>query len=106
MGVHDFEQNFHFHPGVIATRDGEWWRLDTVTGNGYVKQLKGKELTLHRGEADPPFGWYSPVYGSKVKSGVLSSRNRGSTADVSLVTAFCMGEPTNENLLMELASRL
>lgn len=40
------------------------------------------------GEEDPPFGWYSPTYGIKMKSGVLSCLIEGAPEDVSFMTAI------------------
>ncbi|OPY13632.1 MAG: Heparinase II/III-like protein [Syntrophus sp. PtaB.Bin138] len=105
-GSHDFEQNFHLHPEVRATRSGEWWRLEAASVACHMRQMRGKALTLHAGEEDPPFGWHSPSYGLKVKSGVLSSRDRGPAAGVLFITAFCTGEPPGEDILKELASGL
>jgi len=61
---------------------------------------------LTSGQEEPPFGWFSPAYGIKVKSGVLSCRKRGPSAETSFLTAISLGEPLSPEAYLERAGVL
>ncbi len=73
---------FHFGPAVTATLDGTTARLSWPGGAGWMRLPRELGWHLHRGETDPPLGWYSPGFAQKqpswtlVGSGTLGSGQR------------------------------
>ena len=60
---------FHFHPFIEVTRSGN--HLELVWGPLGSRRWARMELppalswSVHRGETDPPLGWYSPSFGQR-----------------------------------------
>jgi len=105
-GVHDFELNFHLHPDVRVKRQDSWWRLGAGGSEIFIRLFEGPDFTSVAGQENPPFGWFSPAYGIKVKSGVLSSRKRGSAGEVSFLAAISLGQPLEPESYLERADAL
>jgi hypothetical protein len=105
-GSHDFELNFHLHPDARVGMDGAWWFVDREGACVFIRLLDGGDLGLHAGEDNPPFGWYSPAYGVRAKSAVLSCRLHGPANGVSFITAICAGAPAGDNDLRKMAGKL
>jgi hypothetical protein len=74
-GEHELELNWHLgvEPAPVA---GDAQRL--TLSNKYCFEVRGGELSLHRGESDPPRAWRSRHYGLKSPSVNLRSQWRGS----------------------------
>ncbi|MGB4190271.1 MAG: alginate lyase family protein [Syntrophales bacterium] len=87
-GVHDFELNFHLHPDVQAQRVDGLWRLTAGDQEVFIRMLRGPDFLLVSGQENPPFGWFSPDYGIKVKSCVLCCRKRGVASAVTFQTSI------------------
>ncbi|RPJ40727.1 MAG: heparinase [Deltaproteobacteria bacterium] len=105
-GIHDFELNYHLHPDIAAKKENDWWRLGDGNAVIFIRVLKGLEFTFASGQEEPPFGWFSPAYGIKVKSGVLSCRKRGSPAETTFLTAISLGEALSSEAYLERAGGL
>lgn len=72
---HDVRMAFHLGPQVDARMTGELVRLEwdsQGTGGAADAQLPPQlSWSIHRGESDPPLGWYSPSFGVRVPSWTL-----------------------------------
>ncbi|PRX45635.1 heparinase II/III-like protein [Prauserella shujinwangii] len=79
-GTHPCRLAFHLGPRVEAELTGHSARLAwTGDGTRYTADLTlPAELswTAHRGEADPPLGWYSPGFGRKEPATTLLGTGR------------------------------
>ncbi len=87
-GIHSFELNFHLHPDAVCNEEDGWLVIDHQGERILLKLLGKHSFKFYSGEEDPPFGWYSPNYGIKMKSGVLSCLIEGAPEDVSFITAI------------------
>jgi hypothetical protein len=67
---------YHLGPAVTAALDGSQAQLRWATPQGSAREA-GLDLpdvltwSVHRGESDPPSGWYSPAFGERVPSTTL-----------------------------------
>lgn len=78
-GLHNFELNFHFHPEVLLAEQAGGW-LAKRDGHGIRFELASGSFLVHRGEEDPPLGWFSPTYNMMVPSQVLQASWKGEPA--------------------------
>jgi hypothetical protein len=93
-GIHTFELNYHVHPdSKITSEDGGWWKIDNRGALIYIRTLNNMNFNFIKGQRNPPFGWYSPSYGVKRESGVLSCAIKGIAHEVSFTTAICIHSP-------------
>ncbi|MGQ9689576.1 MAG: heparinase II/III family protein, partial [Desulfobaccales bacterium] len=67
----------------------------------YMKLLIEGTFNLKIGQEKPPFGWFSPAYGLKTKSGVLTCSRRGEPGNVSFLTAIWLGFPDEPEILRQ-----
>lgn len=103
-GPHDFELNYHLHPEASTGQQGDgWWRIDRNGTRAYLSLLGDANFKYSEGLEDPVFGWYSPSYGVRLKSGVLCCLKTGRSNEVSFITALSMNLPSG---VEELAGRL
>ena len=105
-GVHDFELNYHLHPAAAVTSQNDWWMIDHDKERVYIKLLNGGIFNLKMGQENPPFGWFSPAYGLKVKSAVLSCLQRGEPGRISFLTAILVNYPAGPEELAKKADYL
>ena len=89
-GIHQFELNYHFHPKALLSETRDWWLVDNQGVNVLIKLLGENDFLFARGQEAPLLGWYSPGYGEKIKSGVLSCAKKGQAEEVSFATAICI----------------
>ncbi|MEW6709412.1 MAG: alginate lyase family protein [Candidatus Riflebacteria bacterium] len=103
QGTHDFELNFHLHPGVgLEQRDG-WWRMQR-DGNRLDMRLFGSDTFASVGGQEAPLaGWYSPAYGIKEKSVVLRACKKGRPDEITFTTVISLNGPVNIEKLEWLA---
>jgi hypothetical protein len=88
--AHAFELNFHFHPGSeIDPLDG-WWRIRHCEAQVFLSLFGDEGFTLVKGQETPIHGWYSPQYGIKLPSAVLTVTLRGNPNNISFVTVIAM----------------
>jgi Heparinase II/III-like protein len=79
-GVHPARLSFHLGPIVQVELDGARailrWPARSRDGTRTAELSLPRELdwTVHRGQTDPPLGWYSPRFGSRIPTGVLVGR--------------------------------
>jgi len=77
---HSITMPFHLGPQVSATLDGPraalvWCHADGV--RTATMELPGElSWSAHRGESDPPLGWYSPAFGQRVPTTTLVGAGR------------------------------
>jgi hypothetical protein len=94
QGVHTFELNYHLHPdSEIMPEDDGWWKINHQGVVIYMRLLDGNNFNVIKGQNNPIFGWYSPSYGIKRKSGVLNSMMRGTAQEITFTTVICMSSP-------------
>lgn len=88
-GVHTFELNYHIHPdSEISLEDSGLWKINRQGAVIYMRLLDGNNFNVIKGQKDPLFGWYSPAYGIKRESGVLSCMMKGIPQQVTFTTAI------------------
>ena len=79
-GRHEIELVFHLGPDVTALLDGATayltWTAGTGTRHGVLTLPDELTWAAHRGETDPPLGWYSPGFGQRAPSTTLVGRGR------------------------------
>ena len=100
-GVHDFELNYHLHPEASVTDRNGWWLINNKNSTVFLKLATKDQLAFVEGQKNPLLGWYSPSYGTKMESGVLTCRKRGSPGRVSFLTVICTGDHTDPEMLQE-----
>jgi len=91
-GIHKFELNFHIHPDAMLIQKETYSVIKKQDAEISITLLRGKQFRTACGETTPPFGWYSPAYGKKVQSSVLSCQATGAPDQVSFVTAISIGK--------------
>jgi len=102
-GLHRFELNYHLHPDTATVEQGDgWWRIDRNGIRAYLKLLEEASFQYSEGLEDPVFGWYSPSYGVRLKSGVLSCLKTGCPNEVSFAAALCVNEPSGVKELFQI----
>jgi heparinase II/III-like protein len=69
--AHDATLAFHLGPSIGCRLDGATARLEWPQGRATLALPAALAWRAHRGETDPPLGWYSPRFGEKVPSTVL-----------------------------------
>jgi len=74
--AHPVALAFHFGPAVTAELAGSAVRLRWPGFSGRLVLADGLSWRLHRGELDPPLGWYSPGFGQRVPAWTLIGRGR------------------------------
>ena len=67
---------FHFGPLVTVALDGAAARLSWPGGNARLSLPPSLSWTAHRGETNPPLGWYSRAFGHKQPSTTLAGHGR------------------------------
>lgn len=87
-GAHVFDLNYHFHPDVTLTRFDRWWVARNAESLVLIGFAEDRDLKLLRGLKVPPMGWYSPNYGVKVESSVLSCRRKSEAQAVEFLTVI------------------
>jgi hypothetical protein len=68
---HEASLAFHLGPTIACHLDGSTAQLEWPQGRATLSLPAGLAWRAHRGETDPPLGWYSPRFGEKVPSTVL-----------------------------------
>jgi len=102
-GFHDYELNYHLHPDTILTREDRWWVID---GNGteiFIQLLGEDDFNIIKGQKSPVLGWYSPSYGIKIESPVLSCVKRDLAHNVTFTTVICTERPREKINYREMA---
>lgn len=73
---HRQRMSWHLGPGVTAELSGNvaalsWTGRDGEQKYGCLRLPIGLDWSAHRGEVDPPLGWYSPRFGRRVATTTL-----------------------------------
>ena len=93
-GWHKFELNFHLHPDATLLWKDRYSVIKKSMAELTIALLGEKKFRIACGETTLPFGWYSPAYGLKVQTPVLSCEVYGQPDQVSFVTAVSLGRIT------------
>ncbi len=64
---------FHLGPAIAVSLDAGHAQLSWSAGCA-VATLPALQWTMHRGETEPPFGWYSPGFAQRMPATVLAGR--------------------------------
>ena len=86
-GAHEATLSWHLGPEVTATLDGTAASLHWPGGSGRLALPGELVWSMHRGEQDPPLGWYSAGFGHKTPATTLTGHGRLS-AGTTLLTRF------------------
>jgi len=62
---------FHLHPAVTIDLAGNRAALHWSGGAAVIELPEKLSWSHHRGEENPPLGWFSPAFGEKIATGVL-----------------------------------
>jgi hypothetical protein len=62
---------FHLHPAVALTLEGNRAQLQWTGGTAAVELPEKLSWCCHRGQEQPPLGWFSPAFGEKIPTAVL-----------------------------------
>jgi hypothetical protein len=88
LGEHEFEINFHLHPNSSVSEEGGWLEIRNYEGVIRMTLLFGDMFRSIRGQESPSFGWYSPRYGVRIESPVLTCIKVGRPETVFFVTVI------------------
>jgi hypothetical protein len=81
---------FHFHPAVEVTLKGHSATLRWPEGAAVIDLPAKLSWAPHRGEAQPPLGWFSSAFGEKMPTTVLIGSG-GMSSGERLETRFATG---------------
>ncbi|WP_395022150.1 alginate lyase family protein [Dongia sp.] len=81
---------FHLHPEVQAVLAGHRAELRWLGGAAVIDLPEQLSWALHRGEEQPPLGWFSPAFGEKIPAGALIGSGEMSAGE-SLETRLANG---------------
>jgi hypothetical protein len=99
QGKHAFELNYHLHPHAACEEQDGWFAVENQDEKIFLKLMGKHMFRFAAGEEGPLFGWYSPAYGIKMKSGVLSCRVEGTPQEASFLTAIGFERPLDETFI-------
>lgn len=100
-GIHTYELNYHVHPDASVKRSDGWWVLERGGTISFITLLEGADFSLVKGQTDPILGWYSPSYGIKQETSVLTCARVGGATQVSFITAISTKGAMSHGLLLE-----
>jgi hypothetical protein len=100
-GEHQFELNFHLHPKVHLNKLNGWWQISNQGSTIYLRLFEEDDFLIISGQEKPINGWYSPHYGKKIKSKVLTCQKSGNSDEVYFVTAICTEFPPSLKIIEE-----
>lgn len=104
-GKHRFELNFHLHPEVGVSEEGDWTVLQNLGVKIFVKLFEN-DFQILKGCEEPFLGWFSPEYGLMRETSVLQTYRDGHARDVCFTTAICLNRPQNTSVLRDMAAGL
>ena len=100
-GSHKFEINFHIHPDASIEKYDDWWLINNKERKIFLRLLKGDDLKTIKGQTNPIHGWFSPCYGRKTETNVLTCKKYGFPDEIGFTTAICTQFPIDLNILKE-----
>ena len=103
-GTHEFELNFHLHPDVKVSKYNEnWWRIHNSVAEIYMTIFDQNDFRVIRGKRSPILGWFSPSYGLKCETSVLTVSITGTPEESIFMTGIGAGNPFD---LQDITERL
>jgi len=103
-GTHEFEQNFHLHPDVkVSKYDENWLNIHNDEAEIYITVFDQNNFRVIKGERNPILGWFSPSYGLKCETSVLSRSITGTPEELSITTGISVDSPVD---LQQITERL
>ena len=100
-GEHQFELNFHLYPKVQLNKVNGWWQINNQGSIIYLRLLEEDDFLIISGQEKPINGWYSPHYGKKIESKVLTCQKSGNSDEIYFVTAICTEFPPSLKIIEE-----
>jgi hypothetical protein len=100
-GRHLFELNFHCHPDAEVGMENGYWVIENNAAKIFLVSASGDSFMTESGLESPPFGWFSPAYGTKRPCTVLSSRKESVPEELEFITAVWLRPPEEIELLKE-----
>jgi hypothetical protein len=104
--IYDFELNFHLHPEAVAAEIDGWIKITAGDERIFLSLVEGGNFGIIHASGMPIHGWYSPAYGVKVPTTVLSCRMRQPALDAQFLTAVSLSEPCNLDGLTDRISKI
>jgi hypothetical protein len=95
-GAHEVGLYFHLGPAVDVRLQGARARLDWGSGTADLDLPESLTWDLHRGEEDPPLGWFSPSFGVRVPSWTLVGQGH-TISNTRLSTGLQFGKPSDRS---------
>jgi hypothetical protein len=89
---HDFEINFHLHRDAVVEEADGWNKVIIAGVTAFIRLVDGDRFEVIRGQENPIHGWYSPAYGVKFPSPVLSCRVRKETGEALFVSVISLND--------------
>ena len=100
-GAHEFELNFHLHPEATVFAQDGWWKVIHNGSSVFIRLVDTAGFSLKNGVKSPLHGWYSPCYGIKHKSSLLSCNKKGVAGNVSFITVISTKEPVEDSSVFQ-----
>ena len=100
-GRHQFELNYHLHPEIALEDQGAWFRLHCADQTLFMCLWGNSRFSVIKGQVDPPWGWFSPAYGVKAETSVLTTCTSGFPEALAFTTIFGLGMPLSEDDIEE-----
>lgn len=101
QGSHEFELNYHLHPDLKITEANGTWELSNDGIKLFITSMTDDSFVLLKGSTEPIMGWFSPSYGVKMETGVLTLKKRGAPDQVEFITAIRADAPADRNIIFE-----
>ena len=95
--------SYHLGPSVQVALDGRVARLSWIDGSGQKRHCAARsceqlDWTVHRGEVNPPLGWYSAGFGEKEPTSVLVGRGEiEPNLRLRMRLAWSLSRPANQS---------
>jgi len=98
-GTHTYEVNFHLHPDVRIEKRGDMCCLAFRKGRLFLKPMAPIDsVRLRRGDKREPLGWYSPNYGIKQETYVISYLSAGFPHEIRFDTLIYVDGEQNRHI--------
>jgi hypothetical protein len=96
---HGFELNFHLHSDAVVAEANGWITIDMAGARAFIRLIEGGNFEIIRGKENPICGWYSPAYGLKAPTTVLTCARQGRPEETVFLTVLSLERPCDINEL-------
>lgn len=87
-GLHVFELNFHLHPDARVSQENAKVCIQNGGFRIFMELLDGLRFSIVCGRQNPIHGWFSPAYGIKAPTDVLTCTRKGRPSEITFLTAI------------------